>query len=129
MSFSIITIKYVYNNYLAFSDRNDDLVEIRVKENLELDYDDGRITNSCVIVAYDKSPNPLSASVTLNIELLDVNDNTPIVHGTPITGNISRYEKPGKVVISEINVTDDDSGVNQEITFTLGIYMKTNLRK
>lgn len=95
-------------------------VEVQLRDNIKLDYESWNKTNTCIIIATDKGSPVLSANATVEINLTDENDNAPKVHNTPISGNVTRFAAAGKVVISGINATDEDSGINQEIKFDLG---------
>ena len=103
----------------SFSDQHEITAILQINDSIELDYDQGEINNTCIIVAFDRGTPSLSANATLIIELIDENDNTPVVHGTPINGNVSRFAEPGEIVIYKINTTDADSGLNGEIQFKL----------
>ena len=97
-----------------------DKVDLQLKNDIKLDYESQNKTNICIIIANDKGSPKQTANATVVIQLTDENDNAPKVHNTPISGNVTRFAAAGKVVISGINATDEDSGINQEIKFDLG---------
>lgn len=87
-----------------------------VNDTIELDFEEGVTDNVCIVVASDNGTPPQTTSVTINITLLDVNDNPPTVDND-IEANISRYADIG-YVLTRVNATDKDSAeVNQGILF------------
>ena len=62
----------------------------------------------------------LTDTATLLIDVLDANDNTPIIHSPEsFSRTLSEDTPPGLVLVEYINATDDDYGQNAEIHFEI----------
>ena len=60
---------------------------------------------------------PLSSRVGLRVEVLDVNDNAPVLVSAPVVTVLR--DAPVGTVVTRIVGTDADSGINAEIRFTV----------
>ncbi|KAK3106567.1 hypothetical protein FSP39_022656 [Pinctada imbricata] len=80
---------------------------------------------SCNIRATDKGSPSQSASASVTVNVVDVNDNPPIVEDGNYAFNISRFSERGYVVLAQINATDIDSGQNGEIEFIKDTYLSS----
>lgn len=70
------------------------------------------------ITATDGGEPPLSATATVSITILDVNDNAPVFQNEPYSASISEDAEAGHPVI-RVEATDDDSGSNGEVTYSI----------
>lgn len=70
------------------------------------------------VVAYDKGFPRLSSSATLNIKLLDVNDNPPEFEHTLYMGDVREDNGVGTSVV-RVLATSKDAGVNAEISYSI----------
>ena len=88
---------------------------------MELDRDPDTGGNPQVdiaVTARDNTSDPLSLTVFLNITLLDINDNSPVLT-TPIMDDIIDGTLAGTVVFTA-EATDADDGMNAELRYFLG---------
>lgn len=93
--------------------------KIRVKE--PIGYFELLDTSSCpsadnpsftgTVVATDSGNSPHSASATITVTIVDINDSPPLVQGSPFSLKVSRSAPVGQV-ITELNVVDADCGPN-----------------
>ncbi|XP_063420961.1 protein dachsous-like [Mytilus trossulus] len=97
-----------------------DKMFLKVKPTIILDYDKGDVQNTCTLSASDKGVPTLSSTATLSITITDVNDNTPVISTPDINVNVSRDADPGTVIVDKIHATDNDSGVNGMLVYSLG---------
>lgn len=74
-------------------------------------------TYSLTIQAQDRGTPALSSNVTMNVTLLDVNDNRPILANTTLSVTIPRNTSVG-AVIANFYATDADTGLNAQLTYT-----------
>ncbi|XP_013858743.1 protocadherin gamma-B7 [Austrofundulus limnaeus] len=81
----------------------------------ELDYE---IYPSYELNLQAKDPWGLSGASKLLVEVVDVNDNSPVITLTSYSGKISEDSPPGTVV-ALISVQDKDSGRNGQVRLTL----------
>lgn len=84
---------------------------------IDLDYET-ETSYTCVIVATDMATNPRTSSATVNVNITDVNDNSPVFDSLSYEVNISRDLSPGVNVIN-VMATDADSGLNKRIQYIL----------
>ena len=69
------------------------------------------------VTVQDQGSPPLSSSILVKIEVIDVNDMTPVIHGlTPV---YVRENLAVDTVIARVNATDGDSGMNAVLNFTI----------
>ena len=87
---------------------------LRKDKETELDFE-ARTSYICNLTARDKGDPPRSTTKVFTISILDVNDNPPVVHGSPYVLNVSRFADIDAEVLNVINVTDADS--DNTITF------------
>ena len=81
-----------------------------------LDADEGITLYTFDIVA--SNFDGLSTNISVIVEILDVNDNTPQFLQTPYTADVIEHSPNGTVVI-QINATDLDSGSNGAIEYSI----------
>ncbi|XP_074012173.1 protocadherin gamma-B6-like [Numenius arquata] len=77
-----------------------------------LDYEEGKYYEASV---EGKDGDGLSAHAKVQIDILDVNDNAPVVSLLPILNPITEESVPS-IVVALINVRDRDSGDNGEVS-------------
>ncbi|XP_027402031.1 protocadherin alpha-7 isoform X10 [Bos indicus x Bos taurus] len=77
-----------------------------------------RKTYKIRVEATDKGYLPLAGHCTVLVEVLDANDNPPVLTVTSLSLPISENAQPG-TVITLINVSDRDSGANGQVTCSL----------
>lgn len=82
----------------------------------ELDYEKVKFYILNVSVRDQGTP-PLSSSILVKIEVIDVNDMTPVIY--PLSPVYVRENVPVDTVITRVNATDGDSGINAVLNFTL----------
>lgn len=70
------------------------------------------------LIARDNGTTSRSTENTLNITILDVNDNSPLVDPTTLTGHVFE-NKPGQTNIVRVKATDRDIGTNAQIMFSM----------
>ena len=71
------------------------------------------------VVAIDGGTSPRSSSVTLNVTVKDVNDNTPSFAQGLYIASIHSFLATGEVVLPSLNCTDQDSGLNGNVSYRL----------
>ena len=72
------------------------------------------------MTAYDRTAGAagsLTGTSTVTVDLIDVNDNAPVVTGTPYDLTISESTSPGSVVVT-VAASDLDAGDNARLNFT-----------
>ena len=85
----------------------------------ELDADTTNTVFTITVIASDSGIEPLSATATFTITVLDVNDNSPqFVPDSNYTGTLQE-NLPASVSIVRVNAIDNDSGSNAELRFIL----------
>ena len=82
----------------------------------DLDYEKEKFYTLNVSVRDQGTP-PLSSSILVKIEVIDVNDVTPVIY--PLSPVYVRENVPVDTVITRVNATDGDSGINAVLNFTL----------
>ena len=70
------------------------------------------------LTIYDLATNPLSSSISLNINITDSNDNTPVFGNTTYTYDVNENSIV-TFLIGVITASDEDEGVNQDISFKI----------
>lgn len=105
--FDVLTVKKSEGNYVA------DIKLIKA-----LDYE-SRKSYVLTILARDGSrENPLSANATVNINVIDAQDQPPVFYGEPYS--VSLQENLGEnLMVLAINASDGDSGDPHDIIMTL----------
>ena len=74
------------------------------------------------IQALDNAPDPsnrLSATCTVTVTLIDVNDNPPVFSRAIYDATVVENATIGSVITTEIVATDVDTGANALITYSL----------
>ena len=61
----------------------------------------------------------LSATVTVTITLLDINDNWPVCSKTVYHVSLSPVTKPPAILLSGLSCTDADTGMNSDLQYSL----------
>ncbi|XP_055498723.1 protocadherin beta-15-like isoform X6 [Leucoraja erinacea] len=85
------------------------------------DYEQLKIFQIHVLVR-DSGVPPLSSNVTVDVVILDQNDNAPVIvsplpeHESNVMETISRFAEPGYLV-AKVSATDADSGQNARLTY------------
>ncbi|XP_064636324.1 cadherin-related tumor suppressor-like [Lineus longissimus] len=70
-----------------------------------------------VVTAQDKAPvNPLSATATVRIKVLDYNDNTPVFGPSQLLADLPETTSPGEL-ITTFSATDQDFGSNALVSY------------
>ncbi|XP_026227263.1 protocadherin-16-like isoform X2 [Anabas testudineus] len=70
------------------------------------------------VVAADRGSPPLSTTVTVEIKVLDVNDNSPVFSKTSYSVEVSEDAREGTQVL-QVSATDADEGQNGEVLYFL----------
>ena len=73
---------------------------------------------SLTVLGIDQGQNPQTASTTVSVEVIDVNDNKPVFEQQVYRVNILE-KSPVNSVIVYSRATDADSGSNANLTYTL----------
>ncbi|XP_076090651.1 cadherin-23-like isoform X2 [Mytilus galloprovincialis] len=84
-----------------------------------LDYED-KSFYQITVKAEDNGSSPLSSTQNITINIKDVNDNAPIFKSPPPTITIRYLSSAAERVIEVFKVTDEDSGENSRVTFSIG---------
>jgi hypothetical protein len=105
--FEVMTVKKSEGNYTA---------EIRLKK--QLDYE-SRKSYVLTILARDGSrENPLQSNATVNINVIDSQDQPPVFHSEPYSVSLQENMEANAMVLA-LNATDGDSGDPNDIIMTL----------
>ncbi|XP_060693432.1 protocadherin gamma-A11-like isoform X11 [Hemiscyllium ocellatum] len=76
------------------------------------------------VQAHDRGVPPLASSVSIDIIILDQNDNAPVIvhpiteHGATVRETLSRLADPGHLV-AKVTATDADSGQNARLSYRI----------
>uniref|UniRef100_A0A3P9AU12 Protocadherin 2 alpha a 15 n=1 Tax=Maylandia zebra TaxID=106582 RepID=A0A3P9AU12_9CICH len=106
----------VHPRLLKLFDINPVTGEITVKG--QIDYEE-KDKYEIEIQASDKGLAPLSTQKSVNIKIVDVNDNAPEIEVTSFSSSIPEDSRPGTTV-AIISVNDLDSGLNGKVISSLG---------
>jgi hypothetical protein len=71
---------------------------------------------SVTVIATDSGSPPLSSNTTLNVTVLDANDNDPEFVNTSYTFHVAENASVGTVV-AVVQATDHDKGPNANVSF------------
>ena len=82
----------------------------------QLDYEKEKFYALNVSVQDQGSP-LLQSSILVTVEVIDVNDMTPVIY--PLSPVYVRENVPVDTVITQVNATDGDSGMNAALNFTI----------
>ncbi|XP_078719353.1 protocadherin Fat 4 [Lampetra fluviatilis] len=72
---------------------------------------------SLTVLAMDAGVEPLSSSVTVNVTVLDVNDNKPLFNSSSYVFHFSEEQEVGSLV-GAVQATDADAGSNGGVTYS-----------
>eukprot|EP00051_Salpingoeca_urceolata_P025110 m.445779 g.445779 ORF g.445779 m.445779 type:complete len:6907 (-) comp20305_c8_seq21:164-20884(-) len=75
-------------------------------------------SHSFLVRATDSGLPPLSEETAVQVTVLDINDVTP-EFGQPVYSKTLDENAPAATVVATLTATDDDEGVNAELTFTM----------
>ncbi|XP_063774305.1 protocadherin Fat 4-like isoform X2 [Pseudophryne corroboree] len=69
---------------------------------------------------FDAETNGLNSSALVIITIIDINDNNPVFHNTPLFFTIPEgfYTIISPLLVGQVNATDADEGLNGEVTIT-----------
>ncbi|XP_063420960.1 protocadherin Fat 4-like [Mytilus trossulus] len=84
-----------------------------------LDYED-QSSYQITVKAQDNGFPSLSSNQSVTINIKDINDNAPIFQSPPTTITIRYLSSAAERVIEVFKVTDEDSGENGRVTFSIG---------
>ncbi|KAL3880283.1 hypothetical protein ACJMK2_032531 [Sinanodonta woodiana] len=120
---SIQDIKIVPNSDVFDLDMEPNLdgsfqVKIRVKSNLDREMKD---FYEIIVVAKDGGDPPKSGSLTVNIYILDVNDNKPQFSNTTYRVGVNETTPTNSVILT-LSATDADIGENGRVTYRISNY-------
>jgi hypothetical protein len=105
--FEVLTVKKSDGNYTA---------EMKLKK--QLDYE-SRKSYVLTILARDGSrENPLRSNATVNINVIDSQDQPPVFHGEPYSVSLQENMEENVMVLA-LNATDGDSGDPNDVIMTL----------
>lgn len=105
--FDVVTIKRSEGNYT---------VELRLQK--AIDYET-RKSYALTIIAKDKSrDNPLYSNATININVIDAQDQPPLFYGSPYSTTLEENLGPNVNVLA-INASDGDFGNPNDVILTL----------
>nr|XP_014343935.1 PREDICTED: cadherin-23 [Latimeria chalumnae] len=91
--------------------------ELRVRRDTELDRESIPFYN-ITIMAKDRGIPPLSSTLVVAVQVLDVNDNDPVLRNLPLNSTISE-NAPISTSVARVLATDIDKGRNALLTFNI----------
>ncbi|XP_030621261.1 protocadherin alpha-6-like [Chanos chanos] len=71
-----------------------------------------------VIIAKDLGSPPLSSSMAIHVEVLDINDNSPVFYQNPYIFYVMENNKPGMSIFS-VSAADADDAENARISYSI----------
>ncbi|XP_029113594.1 protocadherin-19-like isoform X2 [Scleropages formosus] len=83
---------------------------------------------SYVITALDGGDPPKFDTVTLNIKVIDSNDNNPVFDQAVYTVKVME-NSPNNTVVIDLNATDPDEGTNGEVVYSFNSYVSEKTRE
>ena len=83
-----------------------------------LDYEQNTIFYSLMVQACDEGLEPLCSSVTVNVTVLDVNDNAPVFTQETYFMSIFENMAPGTFV-GVVSANDADAGMNAQVQYII----------
>ncbi|XP_071981746.1 protocadherin-19 isoform X7 [Engystomops pustulosus] len=112
-------IVYSFNSYV--SDKTRELFKIDPKTGLitvigAIDYEEGHVYEIDV-QAKDLGPNSIPAHCKVTVNVLDVNDNVPVINLLSVNSEVVEVSEnaPPGYVIALVRVSDRDSGINGRV--------------
>nr|XP_046262325.1 protocadherin alpha-3-like [Scatophagus argus] len=81
-----------------------------------------------MLTAIDGGRPARSGTIEIVIEVLDVNDNSPVFTKDVYSATLNENSAPGTLVI-QVNATDLDEGANSEIVYSFGKEVDSHLQK
>ncbi|XP_069755112.1 protocadherin-10-like [Narcine bancroftii] len=127
--FSIMPAEFQGTSILTFVSINSQSGEIFAQ--MPFDYEQFKNFQIQVQVR-DSGVPPLTSNVTVDVVILDQNDNAPVIlnplpeYGSTATETISRFAEPGYLVV-KVSATDADSGENAHISYHIFDATHSNL--
>ncbi|KAM4875260.1 protocadherin gamma-B1-like [Thomomys bottae] len=98
--------------------------ELRLEKNLDREH---QSTHRLILTAVDGGDPPLSSTTLILIKVTDANDNAPVFSQDIYKVRLQENTPPGTLVL-RVLATDQDEGVNAEITYTfLNVPASTSL--
>ncbi|XP_068571368.1 protocadherin alpha-8-like [Cebidichthys violaceus] len=85
-------------------------------------------SNSLVLTALDGGKPPKSGSMNIVVNVLDVNDNTPVFSKDSYSVTLFENAPVGRTVV-QVNATDLDDGLNGEVYYSFGNSVSNELFK
>ena len=82
-----------------------------------IDYENAT-TYTITVQAKDSGMPSRSSTTSVNVRVVDINDNPPIFTQSLYVGSIDENEQPGQSIL-RVAVTDEDSGANSAVNFTI----------
>ncbi|XP_026050052.1 protocadherin alpha-3-like [Astatotilapia calliptera] len=121
----------MHQNILSIIDINSQTGQLTVKGLIDYEEQDGY---EIEIQASDRGLAPLTTEKSVNIKIIDVNDNAPEIEVTSFSSSIPEDSRPGTTV-ALISVNDLDSGlngkvicsVNEDVPFILSTSLKDKM--
>ncbi|XP_063808966.1 protocadherin-17 isoform X1 [Pseudophryne corroboree] len=77
--------------------------------------------HTLILTAFDGGIPPRSATLQINIKVIDANDNSPVFEAKAYTVEIAENSPIGKMII-DLNATDADEGSNADILYSFSGY-------
>ncbi|XP_040180970.1 protocadherin-19 isoform X6 [Rana temporaria] len=116
-------IVYAFNSYV--SDKTRELFKIDPKTGVitvtgAIDYEEGHVYEIDV-QAKDLGPNSIPAHCKVTVNVLDVNDNVPVINLLSVNSEVVEVSEnaPPGYVIALVRVSDKDSGINGRVVCKL----------
>ena len=85
----------------------------------QLDFETGPRSFSLVVTATDGGdPVALSSTLTITVDVTDINDNAPVVQQPVFSFSVAEHA-PARTFVGRVAAQDADSGLNGELTFSI----------
>ncbi|XP_041438392.1 protocadherin-17 isoform X2 [Xenopus laevis] len=81
-----------------------------------------------ILTAFDGGDPPRSATIQINVKVIDSNDNSPVFEAPSYMVEIPENSPLGRVVI-DLNATDADEGSNGEVVYSFSGYAPDRIRE
>ncbi|XP_069026672.1 protocadherin alpha-8-like isoform X30 [Embiotoca jacksoni] len=127
--FSVQQYKLSHNDHfrLEVKERGEDRKTPFLVLQKQLDRE-GMREHKLLLTAIDGGKPARSGTIEILIEVLDVNDNSPVFTQDVYSAMLNENAAPGTLVV-QVNATDLDEGVNGEIVYSFGKEVDVNLQK